>query len=181
MTFVLWPGCAGRPTTPEAPASSPAASPATANIAPPPFTVEQLRAGLPVGTVLSYSMQPGASGSYVQQYRVVAADATSVTMVSVKIYSDGRTEESPPAPTPWSELVSHAHFPADRTRIFNVQVTTYAGSFSTRAYEVTDPTGVVSTYYFALDQPGPPVLYTVKIDNKRSSMMSLMSREQPAR
>lgn len=178
--------CGGGSPPPEKPVS-PAPTPAAATdevpagIAPPAFTAAKLREGLPVGTVMRYSMQPGGKPAYQESWTVTAADATTVTMATETIHEDGRTETSPGKPTEWTALAKHGHFPADRTRIYEAQTETPAGSFATRVYEVTDPSGIVSTYYFALHLPGPPVRLEVQEGAARVLTMVLVARESPRR
>jgi hypothetical protein len=162
--------------TPATQAASPAAPAAPSDIAPRPFTPEQIAAAMPVGTSLQFRFEPAGKPPYVETWTVTAADAQTGTIAARREHADGTVETDPPGTATWSDLANHAAFPAHATTISDSQVTTPAGTFATRLYVVTKD-GAVNRYHFAPSLPGPPVKLEIEQDGAIALKMTLIGRE----
>jgi hypothetical protein len=90
-----------------------------------------------------------------------------------------------PAHATWDELRQHALFPAASVRMHDEQITVPAGSYACVVYTVSDAAeGTVTTFYFARDLPGAPVLFYQEAGGRRVSTTTLLSHDpgsaQPA-
>ena len=163
------------------PIAEPAPAPAGA-LAPHVHTVEQLRASMPVGTVIRLRVRAAGAPEVEQRWEVTAADALGVTIASRVLGADGALLKDEGASTStWAELYSHADFPADRTLVGPSSVDVPAGHFETVLYTVigTPEEGgrdFVKQLHFAKDLPGPPVYFTI-VDGKGTTLeMTLLER-----
>lgn len=134
---------------------------------PRPFTAEQIRAAMPVGTQIDLRVAVGGQAPVSFRWVVSAADAETVTILSSTQGPDGRwTPDEGDGRSRWSELVEHAAFPSKQSQRVESTVDTPLGHFDTWRYTVNgkDEAGnaQVSTYHFARTLPGPPVLYTIE-------------------
>src|SRR5262245_13962310 len=78
-------------------------------IAPRPFTAEELRRGLPVGTDIRYRIEEIDKPPVILHWHVVAADATTCTMASQVLSEDGKVLSDEGAKTnAFADLVKHA-------------------------------------------------------------------------
>lgn len=181
--ILLWLiSCGGSPSaTPAAPAA-PAAGENTAApaIAPRPFTAEQIRAAMPAGTQITFHMEESGKPPVVLHWTVTAADEATMTLVSRVVGINGNViAEEPAQSTPWQQLAEHATFPAARTARSEGSVQVPAGRFDTIDYVVTDEkdgSKTVSTFRFAKQLPGPPVMLTVEKDGVTVRRMTLVER-----
>jgi hypothetical protein len=169
------------PATPAAPAASAGGeNTAPAAIAPRPFTAEQIRAAMPAGTQITFHMEESGKPPVVLHWRVTAADEATMTLVSSVVGINGNViAEEPAQSTPWQELAEHSSFPAARTARSEGSVQVPAGRFDTIDYVVTDEqdgSKTVSTFRFAKQLPGPPVLLTVEKDGVTVRRMTLIQR-----
>lgn len=165
--------------TPATQAASSAEPSAPSDIAPRPFTPDQIAAAMPVGTSLTFRFEPAGKPPYVETWTVTAADAETGTLATRREHADGRVETEPPGAAKWSDYANHATFPASATTISDSQVTTPAGTFATRLYVVTKD-GAVQRYHFAPSLPGPPVQLEIEQDGAIAMKMTLIAREPAA-
>jgi hypothetical protein len=165
--------------TPATQAASPTAPAASSDIAPRPFTPEQIAAAMPVGTSLTFRFEPAGKPAYVETWTVTAADAQTGTIATRREHADGRVETEPPGPATWSDYANHASFPANATTISDSEITTPAGTFATRLYVVTKD-GAVHRYHFAPSLPGPPVQLEIEQDGAVAMKMTMIAREPAA-
>lgn len=140
--------------------------------APTPYTAGQLRAECRPGRVNSWSMVT-PQGEFVSTMRFVKADEEGVQLESLLMSADqtpaGPVEETYGA---WTDLQSHASFPAARTTIEVDTVEVPAGRFECWLYTITDDSDGsprISQFWFAKDLPGPPVRMTV-MEGRESKM-----------
>ncbi|HYU15850.1 MAG TPA: hypothetical protein VEL05_07260 [Candidatus Acidoferrum sp.] len=172
LLVILAASCGRAPARPTA-----AAEP---GIAPRPFTAEQIRAAMPVGTEIRFRVEESGKPVTILQWRVTAADEATMTMTARMLGEDGAVlAEEPATPTRWDELVGHATFPADRTTRTQGTVDLPAGRFDTIDYTVSETQGAsktVSAFHFARSLPGPPVLIVVEKDGTEVRRMTLLSR-----
>lgn len=132
---------------------------------------------MPVGTALRFRFEPAGKPAYVETWTVTAADAQSGTLATRREHADGRIETEPPGTETWSNLAKHATFPASATTISDSDVTTPAGTFTTRLYVVKTDTGAIHRYHFAPSLPGPPVQLEMERDGAITMTMTMIGRE----
>ncbi len=169
LSLLLLLGCAHAPAPPPA---------AEAGLAPRPFTADQIRAAMPVGTDVKFRVEEQGQPPGVLHWRVTAADAETMTMsVELLDNEDHLVSNEGSKTNRWDALVKHASFPADATRRGESTVTVPAGTFACLDYVVRGAGGMVTTYRFAKELPGPPVLLVVEKDGLVVRTMTLLSRK----
>lgn len=150
---------------------------AARDLAPAPYTADQIRDAMPVGTTLTMSVEEDGRTRYVDM-RVDAADAETVTLTQIE-RTDVVTQTDTRTHT-WEELRSHGAFPTAALQITEEVVTVPAGRFDVWTYTVTElgPDGAALEvkYAFAKRLPGPPVQIEVRAGGARVSTMALVSR-----
>lgn len=151
------------PTTP-----SPSSASERSEIAPRPYTAEQIRDANPSGRILVYRLERAGEPTVLQETHFVEGDAEGTRMKEVVRTTDGTVVSEREATATWDELMRHATFPADATRIVSEELETPMGRFSTSRYEVRSPDGIVRLW-FADELPGPPVRY----ENEREGELVL--------
>lgn len=148
----------------------------------PPFSAEQLRTGIPVGTEIRYRVESAGSPAVIQHWVFTAADERGCTIHSRVLAEDGSLiEDEGEGTSTWAELESHAHFPAATTTRSESTVEVPAGRFETWLFEVrpAEADAPVSRYHFARELPGPPVWMEVSKGGTVVRKMELLSRTQP--
>lgn len=119
--------------------------------APTPFTVEEIRSGCPVGRSVTARTEAAGEPDRVDLTVFVETDADGAMLVS-----NGSRHR-----VTWRELQGHASFPAELTTITEEAVQTPLGDMECLCYRViSDDTA--STFWFAKDRPGMPILFTVE-------------------
>lgn len=151
---------ARQPATVEtAPATRPAAAVATL---PTPYTAEAIRAANPPGTRLRMRVETYGRPAVLRETAFIAGDETRATMEGRLLAATG--EAIAPVTTStatWTELRDHAAFPAAAASRERTTVDVAAGSFEAWRYDVRGDeagAGTTTSYWFADDRPGPPVL-----------------------
>lgn len=152
----------------------PVAAPAAVELAPRPFTADQLRAAMPVGHTFRWR-ESKPEGVAELTWRVTAADASGCTIASERTPEGGAAVAEPPETSTWQALANHASFPAAATRIDDSSIDVGAGHFTTRRYVVTAD-GVTREMHFAPDLPGPPVLMKVSQAGREVFRLELLER-----
>ncbi len=159
------------------PTPGPAAAPAADAMAPTPYTAEQIRDAMPVGTVLVYRRVESGREPYLDRMTVVASDAAGCTIADAIVDDGGAVlSEQGESVAGWEDLRKHAEFPAASTQRIDDAVDVPAGHFDTWKYVVTDPDGTVTTYQFARTLPGPPVQLEIRTGDAVAFSMVLVSR-----
>ena len=149
-------------------------------IAPLPYTGEQIRVANPAGTVIPFRVEEAGKPTTIQVLRFVSVDEQGAD-VEVSL----RDETGAPIGDPkrnratWDELRRHAAFPSAATTIEDGTADTPAGTFASKIYTVKR-NGAVERFYFAVDRPGPPVLFTTEQDGKRVKTSTLLAEVPPA-
>lgn len=154
---------------------------ARAHVAP-PFSADELRAGIPVGTEMRFRVESAGAPTVIQHWVFTDADATGCTIASRVLAEDGTLIKDEGSGTAtWAELESHAHFPAATTNRTDSSVDVPAGHFDTWMFVVRpeDPDAPVRQYQFARELPGPPVWMEVTKGGSLVTRMVLLSRKQP--
>lgn len=170
---------AARPDPGAPPAAAAPASPA-AGIATPPFSAEQIRQAMPVGTRIVLRIAMAGRPPVLEEMTVIAADRAGCTIHSRKLAEDGAlVQDAGPTTATWSALESHAHFPARSTSRSDSTVTVPAGTFDTWLYVVSSgrANGEERRMHFARAWPGPPVSMEVVRGGATTMTMTMLSRE----
>jgi len=149
-------------------------------ILPRPFTAEQIRQAMPLGTEYVFGMSGERAGEATVTWNVSAHDEQGVTIAYEAQTPDG------PQPTqtetlPWKQLEEHASFPQEFTTRTEGPITVKAGTFDAPIYTVTPPQArppVVETFHFARSLPGPPVLHEVREGDTVVHRMELLSHQK---
>jgi hypothetical protein len=116
--------------------------------------------------VIELRMELDGKPTTIEHWEFTKVDATSATIHSITRDEAGTTLADETSTSTWAELHDHAKFPAASTTFEdNVSLTVPAGTFTTRHYTVTRD-GAKSELWFAVDLPGPPVLFTTEKDGK---------------
>ena len=180
LLLLVLSACGGSP-----PASSPAPAPAppapaAPKLAPRPFTADQIRVAMPAGTEIRFRLEEAGKPAVIMHWKVTAADAATMTLAATILGEDGSVVAPEQSETSrWDQLVEHASFPADLTVKSEGSVEVPAGTFDTIEYVVTetkDGSTTVSTFKFARQLPGPPVLLSVDKDGTNVRRMTLIER-----
>ncbi len=138
-----------------------------AELAPIPYTADEIRAAHPPGTKLVFQVEQTGLPTIHRTMLFARSEDPDATLI------EGRTttpegQELQPAEqgaATWEELRHHAAFPADGTERSETEVLVPAGRFDCTLYTVgTVEAGAptVSRYWFAHDKPGPPVLLEIE-------------------
>jgi hypothetical protein len=180
LLLLLLVACGPKKPVPEAPVPD-AAPAAPVEMAPTPYTADQIRDAMPVGTVIEYRIEEAGSPPVIQRWTVTAADATTGTMAEAIVDDAGTVlEEKATETSTWEDLRKHAEFPAARTTRSDSEVEVPAGKFATWLYVVENPKlGVTSYFEFAKEMPGPPVKMAVKQGMTTVYAITLLERTSP--
>jgi hypothetical protein len=180
LALLLACGPKDSPSAPAEPDAVAPASPPAEEMLPTPYTAEQIRDAMPVGTTLKFVTEEAGKPAVTSLWTVVAADAETGTFRFQELAPDGTpagvAEEST---FPWADLRDHALFPAAGGRRVDSEHETPAGRFRTLYYEVTtqaEGQTTVSRYHFAVDHPGPPVWMQVEQSGEVALTMTLVAR-----
>lgn len=152
-------GACGNSKTSNPPKPSQPDAGASPEHAPYPYTAEQIRAASPLGRVIPFEIKLGGQRPKVHVIEFVASDADGAELESSDRDDQGKPigEVSRTRAT-WSELMKHAEFPRAATTIEEGVAETPAGKFPSKVYKVKSG-DELRTFYFAVDRPGPPVLF----------------------
>lgn len=157
LLFLL--ACGPRHSTPPA-VEAPIDAPATL---PTPYTAEQIRAAMPVGTTLRLSLSGTGPAPVEQRWRVTAADEAGCTIASTIV--DPQTGavlvDEGEGTSAWTELRDHAAFPAAFTTTSTEDVDLPTGHIHALVYVVKPPDGPTRTFWFDPEHPGPPARMVV--------------------
>ena len=187
MALFLVLACAHAPTAPISQDGGPGAPPVPAPappdaIAPRPFTIDELRAGLPAGTKIRLRIRKAGEPDREERWSFTEADAEGCVIASTVYDATGQlVEDQGAARASWAELNEHATFPAARTVREASSIDVPAGHFDTWLYTVVGTpeeggTDFVKRYSFARNLPGPPVQFTI-VDGKGTVFeMTLIER-----
>jgi hypothetical protein len=148
---------------------------ASAEHAPYPYTAEQIRAASPVGRVIPFKIELQGQRPKVHVIEFVAADADGAEIESSDRDANGKpVGEVKRTRAKWAELVKHAEFPRAATAVEDGVADTPAGKFPSKIYKVKSG-DELSTFYFAADRPGPPVLFFTERAGERVMTSTLLS------
>jgi len=148
---------------------------------PPPFTAAEIRAGNPPGTERTFEIVHAQGPPRMQTVRFVEGPEDELAHMRVTT-TNADEPETFEATATWMELRNHASFPPDKTTRVPATWSTRAGDFEGWLYVVDDERDgqrVVSRYWFAHDEPGPPVLLEQEANGQTTMRSELTARERP--
>lgn len=136
-------------------------------VAPAPYTADEIRAAHPPGTKIVFLVEQAGLPAIHRTMIFGRADDDGTTLIEGHTTTPEGQEVAPveEGSATWEELQQHAAFPADLTERAEAEVTVPAGRFACALYTVTtveDEVPTVSRYWFAHEKPGPPVLLEVQ-------------------
>ena len=155
------------------------ASPGTPS---PPFTAEQIRAGMPTGLVLRFVLSTPGEPPRKTSWHVEQQTETTVTVR----YEEPRAgqSQSETRQHTWDELESHAHFPVLATTWqdgpLTLAGTTYPHARTYVVHRVEEGHPIEEHFGFSLDHPGPPVLTRTVRHGEEQVRVVLVERLLPA-
>lgn len=130
------------------------------DMAPTPFTAEEIRLGCPPGRVMMIATEQPGQPTTRREIRFVGGDADTATQRFTAVDEDGEPiGESDLRTTSWKDLQAHASFPARMTAITREVLHTDLGTLDCLRYEV-DRGEETDTFWFAESLPGMPVRFT---------------------
>jgi hypothetical protein len=179
-------GCAHNaadPTTAVAPstASSPNGAPpgnAPPEMAPAPYSSEELRAANKPGTVYRYKVEAQGQPTLISVMEFVAATPEGADIRGRLLDESGKEKE--PAKVEhaaWDELRRHGEFPRAALKVEPGSVDVPAGKFETMIYTVQAPNGEIARFYFAKSYAGPPVFFYKERGGVRLMTSTLIERK----
>lgn len=156
---------------------------AEAEMLPPQFDADALRAGLVQGTVIRYRMSAEfQEGAWVEEWTVTAADDTGCTLHTRKFGPDGVTvvEEDDHTQT-WAELSRHGAYPAATTTRTESSIDVAGQHLATVYYEQLgiDAEGTNVRTHFSPAHVGPPVWTQMSVGDDVIFEMELLSYAAP--
>jgi hypothetical protein len=159
--------------------SSVAERPATAEVemAPTPYTADQIRDATRPGRTYRFRDETDGEPVRIREIVFQTADAGGADIATRMLDESGTEISSEPAShATWEELRRHAQFPATAVHMHDEAITVPAGTFACVVYTVTDEAeGTVTTFYFARDLPGAPVLFYQDAGGRRVSTTTLVA------
>lgn len=179
----MWPlllvACAGAQPAPGTPEPLPSEAAARAlELAPPPFTAEQIRDATKPGRTYVFQLELPEQAPVKRRIRFVAADDTGCTMETAVLDASGKPQGEPRrSEITWSALVAHAAYPKAATTIEDASIEVPAGMFETLRYTVVDG-GQTTVAHFAKSLPGAPVSHRVEKDGELVSAMTLVEHRE---
>jgi hypothetical protein len=183
MLLVIASGCAADPATVDDASAVESAPPADVDIAPYPYTAEQIRDAMPVGLRMKLKMETGGEPTVIRHQSVVEADGEGCTMEFWSTDETGTAiRERRRARSTWAELRGHASFPDSATEITRDIIALPSGEWSCNLYTVQSSEGgglSTSRFWFADDKPGMPVRYEMERDGRLVFRLTLLEQKQP--
>jgi hypothetical protein len=154
----------------------PATSEETVELAPPPFTAEQIRDATKVGRTYRFAMRQGEQTATVTM-RFTAVSPERATIERTVVDAGGQTVDQGTDEASWGDLVDHASYPASQTEITQTTVEVPAGKFDAVLYTITaeqEGKAFVSRMYFAKSLPGAPVKAEITLGDQSLLSMEML-------
>ncbi len=142
--------------------------------APTPFTADEIRDGCPAGRTIRLRVHVADQTSFLRVSRFVDCDETGATMEGFRLSLDGAPlGESEVRRVTWSELQSHASFPAEVTTIAPERIESAIGAMDCLRYTVRDG-DADEVFWFAKDLPGMPIRYLTRQNGRILTTVSVV-------
>ncbi len=153
------------------------------DMAPTPYSAEQIREANPPGTVLVFRIEEPPAPPVLNVMRFTSGDAQGV-IVENQTLTEDRTPigELVVSESSWTELRDHAAFPASKTQRTETRCEVPSGTYSCLLYSVQseeDGTPITSRFFFADTKPGPPVCYEREQAGQVTFRMVLLEDSRP--
>jgi hypothetical protein len=189
LVFVTLFGCGHESNVPVAPvtasgaaSSSPdvtkPAGSAAPEMAPTPYSAEEIRNANQPGTIYRYKVE--TSGSPLELKVLEFTLGTSAESAEVKEQSlDEAGQPKGPAKvgrSSWEDVRRHAEFPRAGLKVEPGSIEVPAGKFEAMVYTVSAPNGDTMRFYFAKSYAGPPVLFYKEHGGARVMTSTLIER-----
>ena len=136
---------------------------------PAPFSWEEIRAATKSGRTYRYKVEVRGKPAKERVLTFVKVDADGC-----EIFAGGDA----PKRKGWPSLQKDSEFPKERVQAREETVKLPGGKFDCMVYEVSGNDGEVTTYYFAKNLPGAPVLFYTDVDGKRMKTTTLLQHLQ---
>ncbi len=155
--------------------------PGREDIAALPFSADDIRKAMKVGTEITLRDEDGAGKVKLVEWTVTEANADEVTLHTKILSEDFKlVEDQGTSVHKWTEMRDHAAFPVDQTVRSEGMLTVPVGVHETWLYVVSstneDGKNVESFYQFAKTLPGPPVQMSIVVDGKVVRKMTMVGR-----
>ena len=136
---------------------------------PAPFSWEEIRSATKSGRTYRYKVEVRGKPAKERVLTFVKVDADGC-----EIFAGGES----PKRKGWPSLQKDSEFPKERVQAREETVKLPGGKFDCMVYEVSGNDGEVTTYYFAKNLPGAPVLFFTDVDGKRMKTTTLLQHLQ---
>lgn len=136
---------------------------------PAPFSWEEIRAATKSGRTYRYKVEVRGKPAKERVLTFVKVDADGC-----EIFAGGDA----PKRKGWPSLQKDSEFPKERVQAREETVKLPGGKFDCMVYEVSGNDSEVTTYYFAKNLPGAPVLFYTDVDGKRMKTTTLLQHLQ---
>jgi hypothetical protein len=172
-------GCGGHETAASRPPSGQSTGATLPEMAPTPYTVEQLRDGNRPGTTYRYRMETAGEPIRIEVMEFMSGTSADMAEVKSETLDESGKAKSPPTVdrSPWEKIRRHAEFPRAALTVEAGSVEVPAGKFDAMVYTVRAPDGETSKFYFAKSYAGPPVLLYTERAGARLMTMTLIERK----
>ncbi|MEZ4295854.1 MAG: hypothetical protein R3B70_12830 [Polyangiaceae bacterium] len=176
--------CAAAPPPPAPPPEPAAASAKTAEpapapeMAPTPYTADEIREGCPAGRHIVFRVKEPDKPDIVRTVDFLKSDADGADIRTVDTDPSGKVLHTEDTRATWDDLRRHAEFPKDSVVVTQRMTVHPLGTLDTFVYKVTRGSGPdeeVTTFHFAKKYPGPPVLYFTDKAGKRVKTTTMES------
>ena len=182
LTYVL--GCGHESTPPVTPTASAASSaaPAASNrapeMAPAPYSAEQLRDANRPGTLYRFKVEASGEPTQVSVMELTTGTSAEDAEVKNEIFDEAGQSKGPAKidRKSWAELRKRGEFPRDVVSVEPGNIEVPAGKFDATIYTVHLPNSEVMRFYFAKSYAGPPVLSYTERAGVRLFTSTLLER-----
>ncbi|HMI87912.1 MAG TPA: hypothetical protein VK550_27705 [Polyangiaceae bacterium] len=166
-------------TTVTAVSSGAPAAPKAPDMAPTPYTAEQLRDANRPGTVYRYKIEAAGEPTVIKVMKFTSGGSAESAEVKDESLDQAGQPMAPATVehTPWEDLRRHGEFPRAALAVQPGSIEVPAGKFEVMVYTVTAPNGEVGKFYFAKSYAGPPVLLSKERAGTRLMTMTLIERK----
>ncbi|MFT7678216.1 MAG: hypothetical protein ACI8QC_002202 [Planctomycetota bacterium] len=146
---------------------------------PTPFSAAEIRAGIPAGLVLTFSIGAGGRDQLLQSTHFFDPTEEGVSLVTKTRDNVGYDRERPTnSSSTWTDLQAHASFPAANTVLTIERHRIPLGSPECLLYTVTgEERGKpkITRFWFDPQRPGPPVEMTITLGDQLRYRMLLVN------
>ena len=152
------------PATPTPGTASSAAAPAASNrapeMAPAPYSAEQIRDANKAGTLYRFKVEATGEPTQVRVLEFTPGTSAEAAEVKNEIFDEGGQSKGPAKVerATWTDVRKHGEFPRDVVQVEPGTIEVPAGKFDATIYTVHGPNNEVMRFYFAKTYAGPPVL-----------------------